>query len=306
MKWRGMVVNKIISGWGAVAGWLVLAGTLSLGLAQTNHTVETGQTLDSIGKQYGVSPRAIASENKLANPDRIYAGMVLAIPESTNAPRRYAVKSGDTLGSIAQAHGTTVAALSELNKIEDPKLIRAGQELRIPTGGAVSRPPAVARHPLPPELKRSLDSTRVTPGKWRYVVIHHSATRNGSLDSIDMYHRRSRRMENGAAYHFVICNGNGKPDGTIEVGNRWKRQIKGGHLASDDLNEVAIGICLIGNFEVDQPTAAQMKSLYALVSYLNNRCNIPKSRVQSHTQINTRPTACPGKRFPMTTLRENL
>ncbi|HMP88933.1 MAG TPA: LysM peptidoglycan-binding domain-containing protein [Kiritimatiellia bacterium] len=286
-----------------LTGLILTLGLMTLALAQTSHTVRTGETLDAIGKQYGVSPSAIARANEIDNPNRIRTGMELKIPDGANAPVRYEVKPGDTLGSIAVAHGTTTKALIEANEISRPDRLRVGDSLVIPSGG---KSPVVARHPLPESMRRLLDATPVTPNKWRYIVIHHSATANGSLQGMEMYHRQKRRMENGLAYHFVIGNGRGMPDGQIEIGNRWKRQIKGGHLANDAMNEVAIGICLIGNFEVDRPTEAQMRSLYALVSYLNRRCNIPKSRVQTHQQINTKPTACPGKLFPSQTFIRNL
>ncbi|HMO49620.1 MAG TPA: LysM peptidoglycan-binding domain-containing protein [Kiritimatiellia bacterium] len=292
---RGLVWVLVVavSGWGAVR-------------AQTNHTVRPGETLDGIGKLYGVTAASLIRENTLENPHLIRPGLVLKVPESTNAPRRYEVKSGDTLGSIALAHGTTVTALTERNQIKDPKALRPGQMLEIPPGGKSGSPSAQERHPLPSDIRRALESQRVTAGKWRYIVIHHSASPNGSLQSMDMYHRQKRNMENGLAYHFVIGNGRGMPDGRIEIGDRWRRQIKGGHLASDELNEKAIGICLVGNFEVDKPTAAQMQSLYALVGYLSARCGIPKSRVQTHKQINTKPTACPGTLFPTQMLLNNL
>lgn len=44
----------------------------------------------------------------------------------------YTVQPGDTLWGIAQNYGTTVAALVNHNDIEDPGLIYAGQEIRIP------------------------------------------------------------------------------------------------------------------------------------------------------------------------------
>ncbi|HMO03563.1 MAG TPA: LysM peptidoglycan-binding domain-containing protein [Kiritimatiellia bacterium] len=286
-----------------LAGCLVAAG---LALAQTTYTVKPGDTLDGIGKQFGVAPAAIAQLNDLDNPNRIAPGMTLKVPPNPNAPITYTVKPGDTLGSIAVAHNTTAAALGLHNKIDDPKTLRAGQVLQIPRESPSAREAAEEANPLPASMKRLLDAMPVTKGKWKFIVIHHSASKNGSLQGMDMYHRQKRKMENGLAYHFVIGNGNGMPDGKIEVGNRWKRQIKGGHLASDDLNEVSIGICLVGNFEVDRPTAAQMKNLYALVSYLSRRCNIPKSAVRTHKQINTKPTACPGKRFPTETMLNNL
>ena len=48
----------------------------------------------------------------------------------------YTIKPGDTLTSIANAHGTSVKALLAANpSIEDPDMIIAGHELTIPSGG---------------------------------------------------------------------------------------------------------------------------------------------------------------------------
>lgn len=285
---------------------LLCLGGFGLVLAQTTYTVKSGDTLDGIGKEFSVAPASIATLNDITDPRRITPGMMLKIPPSPNAPTQYTVKAGDTLGSIAVAHQTTVAAISIQNKITDPKTLRVGHILLIPKDSPGDRIAAEENNPLPTAMKRLLDAMPVTKGKWTYVVVHHSAAKNGTLQGMDMYHRQKRKMENGLAYHFVIGNGKGMPDGKIEVGNRWKRQIKGGHLASEKLNQVSIGICLVGNFEVDRPTAAQMKSLYALVSYLNRRCGIPASAVRTHRQINTKPTACPGKLFPTETLLKNI
>ena len=54
---------------------------------------------------------------------------------SAGSTGTYTVKSGDTLSEIAVAHGTTTAALAELNGITTPNLIRVGQQLKVPVSG---------------------------------------------------------------------------------------------------------------------------------------------------------------------------
>ena len=44
----------------------------------------------------------------------------------------YRVKKGDTLSGIAKKFGTTVRILQDLNNIEDPRLLRIGQVLKLP------------------------------------------------------------------------------------------------------------------------------------------------------------------------------
>lgn len=59
---------------------------------------------------------------------------VPATPRSTpsQGTRTYTVKFGDTLSSIAQKFGVTVAAIQQLNGIKDPRLIHPGEVLQIP------------------------------------------------------------------------------------------------------------------------------------------------------------------------------
>jgi len=46
--------------------------------------------------------------------------------------RTYTVKGGDTLGKIASANGTTIAALVKLNGIKNANLIKVGQVIKLP------------------------------------------------------------------------------------------------------------------------------------------------------------------------------
>jgi Tfp pilus assembly protein FimV len=69
-----------------------------------------------------------------------------APPPPRSAPRRaapsprtsapgYSVRSGDTLGAIADRLGTTVAELLALNPGIDPRALRVGQTLRVEQPG---------------------------------------------------------------------------------------------------------------------------------------------------------------------------
>lgn len=143
----------------------------------------------------------------------------------------------------------------------------------------------------------------VDENAWEYVVLHHSATDEGNASNFDRYHREKRKWSHGLAYHFVIGNGNGSGNGEIEVGDRWKKQIHGAHTANMNLNRIAIGICLVGNFEEDnKPTKNQLESLASLVNYVSKRYKIPESNIIMHNQVNQKGTACPGKNFPYKTL----
>jgi hypothetical protein len=161
-------------------------------------------------------------------------------------------------------------------------------------------------------LTRSvIDAIRRAPVKrrrWQFIVVHNSGTRQGNARVFDYYHRHVRRMQNGLAYHFVIGNGTSTGNGQVEVGDRWRRQINGGHVHSDYLNNISLGICLVGDFNRGQPTRAQLDSCEELIRYLRDRCGktdrgtIP---VRPHREMNPPrwPTDCPGDDFPYSWFR---
>jgi hypothetical protein len=162
---------------------------------------------------------------------------------------------------------------------------------------------------LTPAVRRAIDDARVARNRWKYTVVHNSGTRQGNARIFDYYHRHVRRMPNGLAYHFVIGNGTSSGDGQIEIGNRWVVQLAGGHVHSDYLNYIAIGICLVGDFNRDLPTRAQYDALDELIRYLRQRVGKIDGRysiVLGHKEINPRPTDCPGNRFPLNWLHRTF
>ncbi len=149
--------------------------------------------------------------------------------------------------------------------------------------------------------RAAIDHAPVRRGRWKYIIVHNSGTREGNARIFDIYHLRVRHMKNGLAYHFVIGDGHGSGDGQIETGHRWTAQLNGGHVASDFLNDISLGICLVGDFNRDLPTKAQIEALQELIEYLRNRVGKTQGRqaiIYAHKEINPRPTDCPGDRFP--------
>jgi hypothetical protein len=152
-------------------------------------------------------------------------------------------------------------------------------------------------------VRREIDRAPVQKGRWRYIVVHNSGTRQGNAKAFEYYHRQVRKMQNGLAYQFVIGNGTSSGDGQVEVGSRWPKQINGGHVHSDYLNNIAIGICLVGDFNHEQPTAKQLEALDELIRYLRQRVGKTDGKwavVKAHKEINPPrwPTDCPGNDFP--------
>jgi len=273
------------------------------------HIVKKGETLGSIAEEHGMKLTSLAGLNGIKKPYTIYVGQRLTVNPSDLAMKtpvsetnekqpeetiRILVRKNETLGSIADRYGVSERSLADYNGIKNPNLIRIGQRLIIP--GSSANP----KKQLPSSIEDKLDRTSVRSGRWKYLVVHHTAAPNSTVKGMEYYHRKVRRMENGLAYHFIIGNGKAGDlkDGEIYIGARWTKQLDGGHLAKQSLNAKSLGICLVGNFEVSRPSAAQMKSLNALVDYLLARCRLKSSAVKTHTLIHRRHTACPGKYFP--------
>jgi hypothetical protein len=174
-------------------------------------------------------------------------------------------------------------------------------------GGGRSSSGAGYRY-LTSSVRAQIDRAPVARSRWQFIVVHNSGTRQGNAAAFDYYHRHFRRMQNGLAYHFVIGNGTSTGNGQIEVGDRWRRQINGGHVHSDYLNNIALGICLVGDFNRDQPTRAQLDCCEELIRYLRQRCGKIGDHypiVKPHREMNPPrwPTDCPGDVFPYSWFR---
>lgn len=167
------------------------------------------------------------------------------------------------------------------------------------------------RRPDPRRFARNTMPRALRPpggirNRWKYIVIHHSASAGGSAALFDRYHRDVRHWDE-LGYHFVIGNGNGAGDGQVEVGPRWIKQKHGAHCRTPDnfYNRHGIGICLVGDFDGAPPTPAQMASLTQLVRFLLRECRISPAEVVTHASV-TGHTACPGRRFPLFAWRRSL
>ncbi len=99
------------------------------------YVIQPGDTLSGIARRYGTTVTALTQLNKLSDPDKIYAGNTLKVPENgtgvDSSTQYYTIRPGDTLSEIARRFGTTVSALTRLNGISDPDKIYAGNRIRI-------------------------------------------------------------------------------------------------------------------------------------------------------------------------------
>lgn len=114
------------------------------------------------------------------------------------------------------------------------------------------------------------------------LIVHHSASPSSTVDSIARDHIHGRRWP-GIGYHYILPKGGG-----IIQTNRIETRsyhVKG-------MNAKSVGICLLGNFENEEPTYAQLVALRSLIRTLRN--TLPRRvTVAGHRDYDA--TLCPGK-----------
>jgi murein DD-endopeptidase MepM/ murein hydrolase activator NlpD len=81
------------------------------------------------------------------------------------------VGKGDTLASIARAHGSTVEALAKLNGLNSPYRLTAGQSLKLPAAAASDQAAAEPKAQGPGKAKSAAASSDKEPGKAKDVNV---------------------------------------------------------------------------------------------------------------------------------------
>ncbi|MBN1890801.1 MAG: LysM peptidoglycan-binding domain-containing protein [Thermoflexales bacterium] len=141
-------------------------------LPPIEHKVQAGDTLSVLAREYDTTVELIIKFNNL-DSDIIQVGQVLLMPAagataatlftpipSTGGDRIiHVVQAGETLLGIAQRYDVRLSVIQQLNDIDDPEMIKEGQQLYIPIGptatatsGPSPTPTPVPKYPSPPLL----------------------------------------------------------------------------------------------------------------------------------------------------------
>ena len=115
-----------------------------------NYTIQRGDSLSGIASRFNTSVSQLVSLNQLTDAHRIRVGQLLLLPHDTNMMTQtlaaaepvavepgaaYAVRSGDTVSSIARRYRVSEAALMQVNGLTNPDRLSIGQQLRLPAEG---------------------------------------------------------------------------------------------------------------------------------------------------------------------------
>ena len=185
-------------------------------LQENVYVVQRGDTLSKIAIRMGVSRAELVRINNIANPNFVWVGQRLIIPDTgypeippatQPSPGVYVVQPGDTLASIALRYGVGMTALAQINGVRNINYIWVGQLLTIP--GAPAPQPGPKPGPAPTPEPTPQPTPRPAPTTGTYVV-------------------QPRDMLAGIAAHYgttvaalVAANGLPNPD-YIWVGQRLK------------------------------------------------------------------------------------
>lgn len=145
------------------------------------HIVQPGDTVYALSNRYGISPNRLIIENELTNPDTLAIGETLLIvyPKQT-----YIVREGDTLLSIADAHGVSWLNLLRNNpNIADREELIIGEEIVINFEDEKNYSISVNGYAFP---YISMDVLRKTLPFLTYLtIIGYQILSDGSIDNID-------------------------------------------------------------------------------------------------------------------------
>lgn len=131
------------------------------------------------------------------------------------------------------------------------------------------------------------------------IVIHHTGNPTDDDLSAEQLHRSHQNLGwAGVGYHFIV-----RKDGSIELGRPV--ECVGAH--AEGFNYCSIGIHICGNFDLAEPTEAQINALPMLIADICDAYGLIASAdiVVGHRDLMA--TACPGNNLyrQLDTIRRN-
>ncbi|MGC9551157.1 LysM peptidoglycan-binding domain-containing protein, partial [Vibrio metoecus] len=120
----------------SVSNRLAKTQSVPRGQYQVTHTVNTGESLWTIAKQYNVSYQSLAKWNGMAPKDALRKGQKLVVWKDTKPTGvirtvTYKVRSGDSLSSIASKFKVKTTDIVKWNTLKSNKYLKPGQQLKL-------------------------------------------------------------------------------------------------------------------------------------------------------------------------------
>ncbi|MFZ5390764.1 MAG: peptidoglycan DD-metalloendopeptidase family protein [Patescibacteria group bacterium] len=217
----------LVSG-GAVLKPNIISSQASLAKRQETekYTVQPGDTLASIAKQFGLSLNTLLWENNLRSGSLIRPGQSLTILPVNGIS--YKIRSGDNLSSIAKRYRVAIDAITEANPLSDKLTI--GQTIIIPGAQPLTTSPSpsrttIASQPNQNNLQPSGSSAALTNTKLQWPTVRRRITqyyswRHTGLDVADKVGTPIYAAEDGVVsvagwnrggygYYIIVDHGGG-------------------------------------------------------------------------------------------------
>lgn len=142
--------------------------------------------------------------------------------------------------------------------------------------------------------------------KPRYIILHHSATKDSgtvSWNAIRRYHINECKWGD-IGYHFGIeyIEDKGDPLGSYEILIGRTIDKAGAHTTGKNSN--SIGICFVGDFDLQPPPQSQWDAGLKLVRWLCQEFTISKALIYGHRDFANK--TCPGIMFDVEKFKEDL
>ena len=155
--------------------------------ASADYEVQSGDTLNQIAAELGVSKAELIAVNGISNPDLIRVGQVLVVPGQTAAASSttHVVSAGETLAGIASTYGTSVDSLVSANGLTNPNLIRIGQQILVAAAAAT---PQATTAPAPGSTHTvGAGETLASIAAQHGTTVEVIAAANGITDTLVIY-----------------------------------------------------------------------------------------------------------------------
>lgn len=140
--------------------------------------------------------------------------------------------------------------------------------------------------------------------RYRWIVIHHSASPRDNYQCIKDYHQRIHHWRD-ARYHLILSNGSTDvPEGHLEATGRYRHLSYALATKSKRFNVLGLHLCIVGNYERNAFPEALKSVLGHAVQQLQKTYHIPNDHLLLHRDIGA--TLCPGKHLTKDKIRSWL
>ena len=266
--------------------WMLLFGTL-----EAQQSTFTREEVDPFYQRYQLQPGSKSGQRM--QPSMKFTSLAFTLPEEASFAGFYCVVAEDTFKVEPAVHQP-----EEVEGVVSELLIFEGLQSEFLVLGKVKEEQAwvhlMLAEPLPNKKKGSRQRLLVDPCEkpeavsqsvWRqglpepqyqrdfneveHLIVHHSAGSNQASNytevvrNIYLYHTRVNGWSD-IGYNYLIA-----PDGTLFAGRDpgvgEQDNVRGAHFCGK--NSQTMGVCLLGDFSVVEPSLAALQRLEQLLSW---------------------------------------